>query len=110
MFDKKERRENKVTDLSTLPPCRHVLYFHVKRADYVSYIPRNTKQPQIQFSDINDHGFFPNGTTCWLTQIFPEDVTTILDGESENEENSDDDFGDEEEFESDDEMDHNFIE
>ena len=37
-FYKKEKREQKVTDLYALPPCQDVLLFNAKRTNMIAYI------------------------------------------------------------------------
>ena len=36
MFNKKYVKENKIIDMSLLPPCRSVLTLHIKRANFVA--------------------------------------------------------------------------
>ena len=38
MFEKKQCRENKIPDLSTLAPCHQVLQYHIKRSSAITYI------------------------------------------------------------------------
>lgn len=43
LFLKKQKRENKIIDLSTVPPCSSSLYLQTKRANFVSKLWKSTK-------------------------------------------------------------------
>jgi hypothetical protein len=50
MFHSKYIRENKITDLSVLPPCESVLKLHTMRANTIAYVWHNLANPIIQFN------------------------------------------------------------
>ena len=46
-FQKKHAKENKVIDLSALPPCRNVLQIHSKRVNFVAKVLRSALKNKI---------------------------------------------------------------
>ena len=78
LFEKKHKRENKIADLSSLPPCQEVLRYHCQRANYVAYIWRHSFQPIIQLEDVENHGWFQSGDIFWFNLAFPDDVEDML--------------------------------
>ena len=78
LFDKKNKRENKIADLSSLPPCQEVLRYHCQRANYVAYICRHSFQPMIQLEDVENHGWFQPGDIFWFNVAFPDDIEDML--------------------------------
>ena len=43
LFYQKHQSQNKILDISTLPPCELVLFLHVKRANYIASIWKKSK-------------------------------------------------------------------
>lgn len=99
-FEKVFRTKSKIEDLSLLPPCRRSLILHLKRANYTARIWKLSLESVIDFADIKEHGWNTNGTICWTTDEFPDDILEILC----KEENDDVDI-DEPEYTSEDEED-----
>ena len=98
MFAKKYTNENKVVDLSVLPPCQSVLRLHSKRANYVAKIWKSSLQPIIDVSQISEHGWTMEGQIQWVDVSFPDLVEDIL-----LDPNFDEDFEFESDVDSDDE-------
>lgn len=90
IFDKKLQKEHKVTDLAILPPCKQVLLYHIKRANLIAYVWRNSAEPNITMPEINEHGWLPTGEIFWLDDAFPEDIEMFLQQEVDNDEDNDD--------------------
>ena len=85
IFTKKHSMENKVIDLSLLPPCKSSLYLHLLRANFVSNMWKQTSDPMITLPEISTNGWFDTGDIQWITDEFPEEVTDVLmmsDGDS----------------------------
>ena len=78
MFKRKQAREHKVVDLSTLPPCKEVLSYHTRRANLVSYLWKNSLVSQLDYPDVINHGWNIDGTVHWLDEEFPKDIENIL--------------------------------
>ena len=102
LFYNKEKREHKVTDLSTLPPCQDVLLFHAKRANMIAYIWRNSIHAHIDYPDINEHGWQSNGEIYWMLDAFPHDIEQLLEDERDYDGTDDDDDGDDDDDSSND--------
>ena len=83
----KHKRENKIADLSSLPPCQEVLRYHCQRANYVAYIWRNSFQLTIQLEDVENHGWFQSGDIFWFNVAFPDDIEDMLCLDIEDDEN-----------------------
>ena len=56
VFWKNFTRDEKITDLSSLPPCKSSLLLHIKRANYVARTWRQAAQPMIVLDDPTMHG------------------------------------------------------
>ena len=85
IFTKKHSMENKVIDLSLLPPCKSSLYLHLLRANFVSNMWKQTSDPMITLPEISTNGWFDTEDIQWITDEFPEEVTNVLmmsDGDS----------------------------
>ena len=64
--------------MSALPPCRRVLFLHVKRANYIASISKKANVAKPVFPIITDHGRNEDGSLTWTSEIFPEEVDEIL--------------------------------
>ena len=49
---KKYTRQNKVVDLSSLPPCNQVLQLHTARANTIAAIWKSSVIPMINLSEL----------------------------------------------------------
>ena len=98
LFERKHK-ENKIPDLSSLPPCQEVLRLHAKRANRIAFNWKRSTEAMITHSDISEHGWFASGDIIWIIDGFPSDIEELLiydddDDESfyESEVESEDDF------------------
>jgi len=93
IFQKKNQRENKITDLALLPPCTSVLKLHATRSNAVAYLWRNSASPRIEFPSIEESGWTHTGEIFWVYDAFPLDVEKLLTSEddSNNSDEEDDD-------------------
>ena len=103
IFNQKYKRENKVPDLSSLPPCQQALYYHSKRSNLVAYIWRKSQQPSFDLPDISEYGWFADGQIQWIDDAFPEDVEHLLLNDENYEDENDEFYGSE--IDSDDDID-----
>ena len=87
MFMKKQTVQNKVIDLSILPPCKSSLLLHMERANYVASIWKRSKQAQIEYPELSSHGWNSDGSIHWTDETFPDDVAELY---LEDDDNSDD--------------------
>ena len=78
LFQKKLKRENKIIDLSLLPPCKSVLLLHTKRANCVAKIWRCSNEAQLQVPDFKMHGWDANCKIKWLEKEFPDNIQDLF--------------------------------
>ena len=101
----KNQRENKITDLSLLPPCTAVLQLHATSA--VAYLRRNSENPRVEFPSLEESGWTSTGEIVWLDDSFPSDVEELLTSEDDcdEEEDSNDEYELGSDVDSEDELD-----
>ena len=78
LFYQKHQSQNKILDISTLPPCELVLFLHVKRANYIASIWKKANVAKPALPPITDHGWNEDGSLTWTSEIFPEVAGEIL--------------------------------
>lgn len=78
IFWRNYSRENRITDLSLLPPCQSSLLLHIQRASYVAIIWQQASTPMMEIEDPKYHGWQEDLTEDWVTVHFPEDITELL--------------------------------
>ena len=78
IFDKKCKKEGKITDLPVMPPCRSVLGLHTHRANYVAEIWTSAMENEVNCPDITQHGWNEDGSIKWIESLFPGDIEEIL--------------------------------
>ena len=91
---KKNKRENKVIELSNMPPCLTSLFLHLQRANYVARIWKLTLCASLSLPDITDHGWDEDDRIKWLQQPFPDDITELLMFDNEIDDKSENIFAD----------------
>ena len=86
IFWNKLKKENKVIDISLLPPCKNSSRTHTKRANYKARIWRKAATPVMSPDDPKYHGRLPDLTINWIDKPYPEDVPQLLliDDSSDN--------------------------
>ena len=88
--NKINKRENKLIDLSNVPPCFSSLFLHLQLTNYFARIWKLTLCASLSIPDIFDHGWDGDGRIKWIQQPFPGDITELLmfdndiDDDSEN--------------------------
>ena len=83
IFMKKQTNENKVTDVSVIPPCLTSLYLQIKRANYVAAVWKRTEHPQTLFMIIEEHGWQADCSIYWIEEPLPDDISDLLYEEDE---------------------------
>ena len=71
-------RDEKVIDLSLLPPCMSSLAKHIKRANFVARIWRQASTPIMQQDDHQLHGWNEDLSVDWILEAYPEDISDLL--------------------------------
>ena len=78
LFYQKYQNQNKIVDMSTLPPCERVLFLHVKRPNYIASIWKKANVAKPVLPPVTDHGQNEDGNLTWTSEVFPEEVEEIL--------------------------------
>ena len=78
MFDKKFVKEEKVIDLSLLPPCQSTLYLLILHSNYVTRIWKCSLINVVEFPGIMENGWMENSEIFWVDDAFPDDIMDIL--------------------------------
>ena len=76
MFWKNFKQNNKIIDISLLPPCPTSLQNKSLRANYVSNMWRHAKYPILGLGPITHHGWLEYGKPDWINIAYPEDVAS----------------------------------
>ena len=99
------RKNEKVPDLSLLPPWASSLKTHTARAHYIARIWKQAAIPFQNIEPFTNYGWLADGAIDWVEQAYPTDVKTLfLDKmNSDSTENLDenDDENDDENIDSD---------
>lgn len=104
LFRKKHLKDNKVIDLSMLPPCLPSLEIHIKRANYIAWIWKKSLEPIISVPEFDKHGWTHLGDIQWTSgDPFPSEIEDLLLNDDDNE---DDESVEEIDNESDNESDY----
>ena len=67
MFTKKRKREKKVVDLSVLPPCKSVFYYHTFRANTASMVWKSAVHPNAVLPDFKVCGKKTENCSGWAS-------------------------------------------
>ena len=78
IFWKKLKKDDKVVDLSLLPPCCSSLRRHSLRANFVARMWRKAQDPLMCLEDPQQHGWLHDLTPDWIDVHYPEDVAELL--------------------------------
>ena len=78
IFWRSFEKNNKVIDLSLLPPCKCSLEKHIARANLVARIWRQASQSIINVQEPVNHGWLEDMSIDWVTKRYPEDIAVLL--------------------------------
>ncbi len=78
LFWNRLRRDNRISDLSVLPPCNRTTEIHIKRANFVALIWKMAKSPMLNLEDPSQHGWTGDLEPDWGTEPYPEDIEQLL--------------------------------
>ena len=71
-------KQNKVIDMSALPPCKETLKLHSVRANYVAKMWRLSLQSNINAPSFSVYGWDSVGTIEWVHNSFLDDMEDII--------------------------------
>jgi hypothetical protein len=86
LFQKKYVKENKVIDLSLLPPCRSSLILHLNRCNYVACMWKSSAVANITYPPPSQHGWTGEFEIHWHDEVFPTDLEMLLLNSTESDE------------------------
>ena len=86
IYKEKYTKENKITDMATLPPCSSVLRLHILRANMVAAVWKHSTSVIVELPDISICGWLVDGNIQWVEDIFPSEIEDILLHDDYNEE------------------------
>ena len=78
ILQKKRERENKLIDISLIPPCKSSLRFHILRINFVASIWKNTDRATINTPDVTECSWNADGTIESIQEAFPENIIEFL--------------------------------
>ena len=78
MFWAKLRKNGKVPDLSSLPPCSSSLKKHTSRAHYVSKIWKQAIFPLQHIDSFVNNCWLADGSIDWIDVAFPKELESIF--------------------------------
>ena len=74
LFWQRYEEDEKIIDLSLMPPCQRSLELHCKRANYVAFMYRNADRLILAIESPERHGWSEDGSITWSQDCFPEDI------------------------------------
>ena len=78
LFWNRLKKNNKVPDLSTLPPCSSSLRKHTARAHYIAKMWKLADAPIQSLDHFDCNGWLPDGTIDWIDEPYPSDVEILF--------------------------------
>ena len=86
LFWTRLRKNDRVPDLSTLPPCSSTLRKHTIRAHYVTKMWRRAAIPIQSLDRFDNNGWLPDGNIDWDEEVFPANIETLFCGKKDEDE------------------------
>ena len=84
VFWQKFNKDEKIIDLSLMPPCESNLHHHIMRSNYVAYLFRRADRLMMHLEKSDRHGWDTEGKVVWSDICYPDDINELLlDEESE---------------------------
>ena len=78
LFWQRYEKDEKIIDLSLMPPCQRSLELHCKRANYVAFMYRNADRLILAIESPERHGWSEDGFITRSQDCFPEDTDERL--------------------------------
>ena len=83
-------KDEKIVDLSLMPPCESTLRYHIMRANYVAYLFRQADHLMMHLESPERHGWDADEKVVWSDNCYPDDINEFLLDEEIEEISSDD--------------------
>eukprot|EP00794_Sanderia_malayensis_P013072 gene13072-biopygen10433 len=104
MFQRKYENENKIVDLSSLPPCQPVLKLHISGANFVAKIWKSAGEHQLELPHLSGHGWTDKYEIIWMEKAFPENIEDLLMELDDSEDDDENVLGIDDDTDEDDEL------
>ena len=78
MFWARLRKNGKVPDLSSLPPCSSALKKHTSSAHYVAKMWKQAVVPLQSIDLFENCGWLADGSVDWIDTAYPEDLECLF--------------------------------
>ena len=76
-------RDNTVTDISLLPPCKSSLRKHANCANFIAGMWRKAHQTRMIPEEPQFHGWMTDLQIDWIDEPFPDDIVELLMGKED---------------------------
>ena len=80
-------KEEKVIDLSLLPPCQSIFYLHILRSNYAARIWKCSLLREVEYPSTMKNGWVENREIVWVDDAFLDNIMDILADEDFDEGN-----------------------
>ena len=77
-LEKKYKKDNKIVEISLLPPCCSTLRLHILRANTVAFLWRQSQNAITDVSDITTNGWINYDEIKWVEWVFPQDIENLV--------------------------------
>lgn len=74
IFDRKFTKQNKIIDMSLLPPCQQTLKLHILRSNFIAREWRSAIVISYEAGNIVGNGWTESLELRWLEKVMPDDV------------------------------------
>ena len=71
IFEKKYQKDNKIVDISLLPPCCSTLRLHILRANTIAYFWKQSQNAIMDVPDITTNGWIDYNEIKGVESVFP---------------------------------------
>ena len=75
---KKYQKDNKIVDISLLPPCCGTLRLHILRENTIAYLWKQSQNAIIDVPDITTNDLINYDEIKWVESIFPQDIENLV--------------------------------
>ena len=83
LFWARLRKNDRVPDLATLPPCSSTLRKHTTHSHYVTKMWRRAGAPLQSLDHFKNYGWLPDGTIDWVDEVLPKNIEALFKESSE---------------------------
>ena len=77
-LEKKYKKDNKIVEISLLPPCCSTLRLHILRANTVAFLWRQSQNAITDVPDITTNGWINYDEIKWVEPVFPQEIEILV--------------------------------